>query len=114
STGCGGIWDRAVADCKPGLFRDAVSVDQPRVILCEETVALAAQDRLIEDAELTVDFRPDLAERLSQRARVAIAAQGAVSVVVDHDQSRPPPNGHGQARRQDEIDAPFQGLRPVY
>ena len=49
SIGCGGIRDRAVADCKQGLFRDAVSVDLPRVILCEETVALAAQDRLIED-----------------------------------------------------------------
>ena len=65
STRCGRIRDRAVADCKPRLFRDAVSVDQPRVILCEETFALAAQDCLIEDAEFTIDFRPYLAERLS-------------------------------------------------
>ena len=45
---------------------------------------------------------------------MAVTEQGAISVVVDHDQVRAPPDGHGEARRQDELNAPFQGLGPVF
>jgi hypothetical protein len=113
TVGRGYIRDRAVADSEARIFGNAVSVNPPRMILGEETVALTAQDRLIERAQFAVNFRPDFAQRLSQGARVAITEQGAIGIVVDHDQVRSPPNGHREAGRQDELNAPFQGWGPA-
>ena len=91
------VRDRAVADRKVRVLVNAVTMDRPRVIFGKEAGALTAQDGVVQRPKLAVDFRPDIAQRFSQRVRVPVAKQGGIGIVVDHDQIRPPSDGHGKA-----------------
>jgi hypothetical protein len=107
------VRDRAVADREPRLFDERVFArDGPRVVLGEEGAALALEDRLIERAQLGMDLRPYLGERPAQRTGMPAAQDGAIGVVVDLHQLRPPAHRHREARGEDRRDAEAQAGRP--
>src|SRR6516225_4758814 len=109
------VWDRAIADRKPRVFRGrALTADGPWMVLGKEGSALAAQDGLAQRPQLRVDLPPHLAQRPSQCAGMLFAKNGAVGVIVNQYQLRAPADRHRKPRGEDYRDTEFEARRPGF
>ncbi len=109
------VRDRAVADGKSRVFDDRpLAPHRPRVILGEEGLALAAQDALVEGAELRIDLPPHFPQRAAQRAGMLVAQDRAIGVVVDQNELGTPSDRHRKARGEDHGEAELEALGPSF
>ena len=103
--------DRAEREREEALLEVPVPVQedvlslQERLVACQGGVVRLANDR--------PRFRPARGEVLPHRARMLVAADDPVRVVVELHETRPPDDADGQVRGQADADGRAQTLWPL-
>lgn len=103
---------RAVAEGVVGFLLVAVALhdQQQRLVI---GAFVPAKGLLGAGADLVPDLPPHDRGGLTEGCRVLAAEYGAVGVVVEVDEMRPPPEEHGLAGGENDPDEGFQAVRPL-
>ena len=105
------VGDRRIVQVEPHRLRGSVQVQLQRDVLVVQRAACQAHAHHV--AVEVARFRPGLADRQAQDARVTLAAESGVALVVKQRAALAPEQGHGHGRAQHRGHGQPQMHRPV-
>src|ERR1700722_371086 len=98
------IRNRAVADGETRVLPlRAMPLNSQEQVFLKESTSFATQKALMQPKQFGLNFRPNVAKRQPERAGMLVAEDRSVAVVVDHDEIRTPPDSHGKAGGEQQI-----------
>ncbi len=106
------VGDRAVGDLEVRLLEKASPVDEELQVVARSG-RLAAERRFDHGSDDVPDLRPALGSGLTHRARMLVAGDGPVRVVVKLHEARPPPEEEREAVAEQQPHHRAQRVRPA-
>ena len=113
AVGRGGVGHGAVAEGEVALVPlAAVTPETEGQVFGVKGLGRAAEDGLVRRFDLGPHLRPDLARGTREGGRMLVAENGAISVVVEKQEFRPPSQRHGKAGGHHDVEGEPEARRP--